>query len=215
MAIAPSGFGSFGGDLLVGNFGNATATSPDGTIVAINLTTGALAGTIDGANGSPIANAGQWSLLFGNGGSGGTAGTLYISAGIDCPDRGPVRLDHAGGVAVGHRRRRPADRHGYDDPRHRGPRHSRRLPPASWWRRSSTPVLPAHRRPTPRRSTGATARHPPARSRPRARQTGRTTTSSAIIPTMVTGPTRSRSRSPIRPTGPWRSPRARPSSRRC
>ncbi len=93
MAIAPSGFGSFGGDLLVGNFGNATATSPDGTIVAIDLTTGALAGTLDGANGSPIANAGQWGLLFGNGGSGGTSGDALHHRRDRWPDPGPVRRD--------------------------------------------------------------------------------------------------------------------------
>ena len=36
MAIAPAGFGSFAGDLLVGSFGNATATSGNGTISVIN-----------------------------------------------------------------------------------------------------------------------------------------------------------------------------------
>ena len=92
MAIAPSGFGTFGGDLLVGNFGNATATSPNGTIIAITLPTspgtpGTLAGTLSTPNG-PIANAGQWSLLFGNGGSGGTSGALYFSAGIDGQTQG-------------------------------------------------------------------------------------------------------------------------------
>lgn len=81
MAIAPSGFGSFGGDLLVGNLGDGTGTSPSGTIAAINLTNGTLAGTISGANGHPIVNPGQWGLLFGNGGAGGTSGTLYFSAG--------------------------------------------------------------------------------------------------------------------------------------
>ncbi len=81
MAIAPSGFGSFGGDLLVGNFGDSTGTSPSGTIVAINLTSGTLAGTISGADGKPIVNPGLWGLLFGNGGAGGTSGTLYFTAG--------------------------------------------------------------------------------------------------------------------------------------
>lgn len=81
MAIAPAGFGSFGGDLLVGNFGDSTGTSPSGTIVAINLTNGTLAGTISGPNGSPIVNPGLWGLLPGNGGAGGTSGTLYFTAG--------------------------------------------------------------------------------------------------------------------------------------
>jgi hypothetical protein len=88
MTIAPAGFGSFGGDLLVSNFGDSSGTAPNGAIVAINLTTGALAGTIDGADGSPFLNPGIWALLFGNGGSGGTSGTLYISAGIDGQTQG-------------------------------------------------------------------------------------------------------------------------------
>jgi uncharacterized protein (TIGR03118 family) len=87
MAIAPAGFGPFGGDLLVGNFGNGTSTAPNGTIVAINLTTGGIAGILSSPNGT-ITNAGQWSLLFGNGGSGGTTGTLYFSAGIDGQTQG-------------------------------------------------------------------------------------------------------------------------------
>ncbi len=83
MAIAPTGFGSFAGDLLVGNFGNATSTSGNGTIVALDLATtpATLAGTLTSPNGT-IANAGLWSLLPGNGGSGGTTGAVYFTAGL-------------------------------------------------------------------------------------------------------------------------------------
>ena len=89
MAIAPAGFGSFGGDLLVGSFGNGTATSGNGTISVISLSTtpGTLAGTLSSPNGT-IANAASWSLLDGNGGSGGTTGTLYFTAGIDGQTQG-------------------------------------------------------------------------------------------------------------------------------
>ena len=87
MAIAPAGFGSFAGDLLVGSFGNATGTSGNGTISVINLATGAFVGTLSSPNGT-IANAGLWSLLDGNSGSGGTAGTLYFTAGIDGQTQG-------------------------------------------------------------------------------------------------------------------------------
>ena len=89
MAIAPAGFGSFAGDLLVGSFGNATATSGNGTISVINISTspGTLVGTLSSPNGT-ISNAGQWSLLDGNGGSGGTTGTLYFTAGIDGQTQG-------------------------------------------------------------------------------------------------------------------------------
>lgn len=48
MTLAPANFGPFSNDLLVGNFG-------DGTINAFNPSTGALLGTLAGANGAPIA----------------------------------------------------------------------------------------------------------------------------------------------------------------
>jgi uncharacterized protein (TIGR03118 family) len=75
MAIAPSGFGSFGNDLLIGNFG-------DGTINAFDPLTGNLIGQLDGANGMPLINLGLWDLTFGNGGSGGSTNGLYFTAGI-------------------------------------------------------------------------------------------------------------------------------------
>ena len=92
MVIAPSGFGSYGGDLLVGNFGDGGTTSPDGTISAFKLSTTAggtatFEGMLSGPNGT-IVNAGQWGLLFGNGGSGGKTTTLYLSAGIDAQRQG-------------------------------------------------------------------------------------------------------------------------------
>ncbi len=98
MAIAPAAFGSFSGDLLVGNFGDSTGTAPNGTISAINLPTtpgspGTLAGTLSTPNGT-ISAPGIWGLRVGNGGSGGTTGTLYFSAGIDAQTEGLL-----GGIA--------------------------------------------------------------------------------------------------------------------
>jgi uncharacterized protein (TIGR03118 family) len=75
LAIAPSTFGAFAGNLLVGNFG-------DGTINAFDLNTGAAQGTLQGSDGSPIVFSGLWALIFGNGGNGGDRNTLYITAGI-------------------------------------------------------------------------------------------------------------------------------------
>jgi uncharacterized protein (TIGR03118 family) len=75
VTLAPAGFGAFGGDLLVGNFG-------DGQINAFNPTTGAFLGTIDGSNGNPLANSNLWALEtrtaagFDNNG-------VYITAGIN------------------------------------------------------------------------------------------------------------------------------------
>ena len=59
MAIAPTSFGSFAGDLLVGNFG-------DGTINAFNLTTDTFVGQLTGADGKPLVIDGLWALTVGN-----------------------------------------------------------------------------------------------------------------------------------------------------
>jgi uncharacterized protein (TIGR03118 family) len=75
LAIAPAGFGRFGGDLLVGNFG-------DGRINAYDLVTGEFQGTLRGEDGRPIEIDGLWALRFGNGVT-GTPGTLIFSAGPD------------------------------------------------------------------------------------------------------------------------------------
>jgi uncharacterized protein (TIGR03118 family) len=83
MALAPAGFGAFGGDLLVGNFG-------DGVINAYDPVSFALKGQITDAMGVPIANSGLWEIVFGagstTGGTPATAGdpnTLYFAAGIN------------------------------------------------------------------------------------------------------------------------------------
>ena len=78
LAVAPAGFGSFGGDLLVGNFGN-------GMINAFDINTGAQVGTIDDASGMPVINQGLWTLTFGNGALGQGTGTLFLTAGIPGP----------------------------------------------------------------------------------------------------------------------------------
>jgi uncharacterized protein (TIGR03118 family) len=84
MAIAPTGFGNFGNDLLVGNFG-------DGTINAFDPSTGNFLGQLDGANGMPLINLGLWDLTVGNGGNEGSKSDQYFTAGI--PGDGNVQ-DH-------------------------------------------------------------------------------------------------------------------------
>jgi uncharacterized protein (TIGR03118 family) len=74
LQIAPASFGSFAGDLLVGNFGN-------GMINAYNATTGVFVGTLDGSNGSPIVIDGLWGLTIGNGSAAGSLNTLFFTAG--------------------------------------------------------------------------------------------------------------------------------------
>jgi len=81
MALAPDSFGAFGGDLLVGNFG-------DGTINAFDPLTGMFEGTLKDANGDPIVIDGLWALTFGNGANGGDLDKLYFTAGPDGENHG-------------------------------------------------------------------------------------------------------------------------------
>ncbi|MBV9504484.1 MAG: TIGR03118 family protein [Acidobacteriia bacterium] len=77
ITIAPSGFGSFSNDLLVGNFGN-------GEINAYDPVSGAFMGTITDASGNPIVNSGLWALeVRSNGGSGSDPNAVYFTAGIN------------------------------------------------------------------------------------------------------------------------------------
>jgi uncharacterized protein (TIGR03118 family) len=79
MVMAPQGFGGFGGDLLVGNFG-------DGLINAFDPADGTWVGAIYTTAATPFQEAGLWDMVFGNGASGGNALTLYFTAGIAGPD---------------------------------------------------------------------------------------------------------------------------------
>jgi uncharacterized protein (TIGR03118 family) len=74
LALAPLSFGAFGGDLLVGNFG-------DGAIHAYDPITGAEKGQLINTDGNPIVIDDLWALRFGNG-TFGTNGTLVFTAGI-------------------------------------------------------------------------------------------------------------------------------------
>ena len=73
IAIAPTGFGIFGGDLLIGNFG-------DGLITAYNPTTYAYLGTVADGTGKPIAFPGLWDIFFTT--ATGDPNTLYFTAGL-------------------------------------------------------------------------------------------------------------------------------------
>jgi uncharacterized protein (TIGR03118 family) len=77
LALAPVGFGAYGGDLLVGNFS-------DGRINVFNPTTGTWLGELmNSTNGEPFEVPGLWGIAFGNGHSAGDAHTLYFTAGIN------------------------------------------------------------------------------------------------------------------------------------
>jgi uncharacterized protein (TIGR03118 family) len=106
LALAPAGWGNFGGDLLVGNFGLG-----DGKINAYDPITGQFQGYISDADGNPLAVEGLWALAFGNGGSAGDPDALYFFAGINRNGPGSlgahdglfgsVRLDEPSSVATG------------------------------------------------------------------------------------------------------------------
>jgi uncharacterized protein (TIGR03118 family) len=85
MTIAPAGFGKFGGDLLVGNFG-------DSHVSAFNLKTGRFLGQLEGTNGQPLVlnggvnspphdTKGLWGIAFGNGQGGAGKQTLFFASG--------------------------------------------------------------------------------------------------------------------------------------
>ena len=84
MALAPTSWGPYGGDLLVGNFG-------DGTINAFNPNSGSFVGNLKRPDGSALVIDGLWGLAFGNGAQGTTKDELYFAAGI--PGDGAIE-DH-------------------------------------------------------------------------------------------------------------------------
>jgi uncharacterized protein (TIGR03118 family) len=100
MALAPAGFGIYGGDLLVGNLG-------DGLMNVYDPNTYAYLGQVTDATGAPILSkypgagvtnsyVGLWEIVFGNGvvnGSpsttnAGDPNTLYFAAGLDAETHG-------------------------------------------------------------------------------------------------------------------------------
>jgi uncharacterized protein (TIGR03118 family) len=76
LAIAPSSFGSFAGDLLVAN-------SSDGTIsvFSTNPASPGFLGQLTGTDGKTIAIDGLKGLITGNDGQGGSSQDIYFSAG--------------------------------------------------------------------------------------------------------------------------------------
>jgi len=83
LALAPSGFGKFGNDLLVGNFG-------DGKINAFDPVSGKFLGSLSDQHGQTLSIGGLWGLAFGNGQNTGDANTLFFTAGIGGEKHGLV-----------------------------------------------------------------------------------------------------------------------------
>lgn len=77
VAIAPSSFGAFSNDLLVGNFSFA-----DSEINAFDPLTGTFRGSIF-INTGPATPGGLWEIGFGNGGNNGSPNALYFTDGLN------------------------------------------------------------------------------------------------------------------------------------
>jgi uncharacterized protein (TIGR03118 family) len=84
VTIAPSSFGQFSNDILVGNFG-------DSHISAFNPTTGAFVGQLTNSLGQPLvlnggatSAKGLWGIFaFGNGNGAGSTNTIYFASGFN------------------------------------------------------------------------------------------------------------------------------------
>ena len=98
LAIAPSSFGPFAGDLLVGNFGDGTISiftpNPPGAYKNINSynkyndlpssiqTSDLYIGKLDGTNNQPVQIPGLWAITPGNNSPGSNPNDLYFTAGL-------------------------------------------------------------------------------------------------------------------------------------
>jgi uncharacterized protein (TIGR03118 family) len=101
---APSNFGAYSNDLLIGNVAGA------GNINVFNPTTGAYLGELKQPDGTPIAITGLWDLEFGDGTPhGGKTNQLFFDAGPNAPG---VAINGRFGVI------RPAGHHGGKGGRH-------------------------------------------------------------------------------------------------
>jgi len=76
VTLAPPTFDAFGGDILIGNFGN-------GRINAYDPVTGEFQGELSGPGGGPIAIDGLWGLRFAPATPGAGPNTLFFTAGIN------------------------------------------------------------------------------------------------------------------------------------
>ena len=75
IALAPASFGTLSSALLIGNSG-------DGVINGYDPTSGAFIGSVNDANGQPIATSGLAGIAFGNGADNQPTTALFFAAGI-------------------------------------------------------------------------------------------------------------------------------------
>jgi uncharacterized protein (TIGR03118 family) len=93
LAMAPSDFGRFSNDLLIGNFGNgrinAYKPGAGGTYTHV--------GQLHLQNGSVMAISGLWALEFGNGSAAGDTNQLFFTAGPGDESHGQFGMIEASG----------------------------------------------------------------------------------------------------------------------
>jgi uncharacterized protein (TIGR03118 family) len=76
MTQAPSDFGTFSHNILVGQFGS-------GQIAAYDAVTGRFKGLLNDANNNPIAIDGLWDIAFGGGTTSGPSTSMFFTAGLN------------------------------------------------------------------------------------------------------------------------------------
>jgi uncharacterized protein (TIGR03118 family) len=87
VALAPTDFGRFSHDLLIGQFAGGGDTQSSGFIAAYDLATGEFDGLLEDASGKPLAIQGIWALSPGNvspannDAAGAPAAEMYFTAG--------------------------------------------------------------------------------------------------------------------------------------
>lgn len=81
IAQAPTDFGAYSHDILVGQFGG-------GTIDVFDPVTGDFKGFLNDSTNAPITIDGLWGIAFGSGGNSGPSNTLFFTAGSDGEQHG-------------------------------------------------------------------------------------------------------------------------------
>ncbi len=81
LAAAPSDFGIYSHDILVGQFGS-------GQVAVFDPVTGRFKGTLMDATDKPIAIDGLWAIAFGGGTASGPSNSLFFTAGTDGEQHG-------------------------------------------------------------------------------------------------------------------------------
>jgi uncharacterized protein (TIGR03118 family) len=82
LAIAPSDFGKYAGDLLVGNFGDGTISAFDTQHDDRDM------GKLLGIDGKPVTIGDLWALTPGNDSKAGSSGKIYFTSGVQSESSG-------------------------------------------------------------------------------------------------------------------------------